>query len=76
MPSTVTSIGGNEFSGCTAMKSFVIRAIAPPSLGVNSFSGNPCSIYVPDQSVEAYKTASNWSTYASKIKPLSEYVES
>lgn len=30
-------------------------------------------IYVPDNLVESYKTATNWSTYASQIKPLSEY---
>lgn len=29
-------------------------------------------IYVPDNLVEQYKTAANWSTYASQIKPLSE----
>ena len=32
-------------------------------------------IYVPDNLVEDYKVAANWSTYASQIKPLSEYVE-
>jgi hypothetical protein len=32
-------------------------------------------IYVPDSSVDAYKAAENWSTYASRIYPLSEYVE-
>ena len=32
-------------------------------------------IYVPDDLVENYKTATNWSVYASQIKPLSEYVE-
>ena len=31
-------------------------------------------IYVPDELVESYKTATNWSEYASQIKPLSEYV--
>lgn len=32
-------------------------------------------IYVPDALIEDYKAATNWSTYASQIKPLSEYVE-
>ena len=31
-------------------------------------------IYVPDNLVDAYKAATNWSTFASQIKPLSEYV--
>ena len=34
-----------------------------------------CTIYVPDNFVEQYKTATNWSRHADKIKPLSEYVE-
>lgn len=29
-------------------------------------------IYVPDNLVDSYKAAKNWSTYASQIKPLSE----
>lgn len=32
-------------------------------------------IYVPDNLVDNYKTATNWSVYANQIKPLSEYVE-
>ena len=33
-------------------------------------------IYVPDNLIEQYKTATNWSVFANQIKPLSEYVES
>lgn len=29
-------------------------------------------VYVPDDMVETYKTATNWSTYADNIKPISE----
>lgn len=32
-------------------------------------------IYVPDELVEDYKVATNWSAYASQIKPLSELEE-
>lgn len=32
-------------------------------------------IYVPDNLVEDYKVATNWSTYASQIKPISELEE-
>lgn len=32
-------------------------------------------IYVPDDLVERYKSATNWSVYASQIKPLSELEE-
>lgn len=30
-------------------------------------------IYVPDDLVDSYKSATNWTTYASQIKPLSEF---
>jgi hypothetical protein len=42
-------------------------ATTPPSLGVKGFEAVPGYIYVPDASVQAYKDASNWATYASKI---------
>ena len=32
-------------------------------------------VYVQDDLVEKYKSATNWSTYADQIKPLSEYIE-
>ena len=32
-------------------------------------------IYVPDELVEDYKVATNWSAFADIIRPLSEYVE-
>ena len=32
-------------------------------------------IYVPDDLVSSYKSATNWTAYSSKITPLSEYVE-
>lgn len=43
----------------------------------SSFISSPADlkIYVPDDSVEAYKQASGWSEYADIIYPLSEYVE-
>lgn len=32
-------------------------------------------VYVPDNMVETYKSATNWSTYADQIKPISELEE-
>ena len=73
--SNVTSINASAFSGCKAMIAFICRSTNPPSLAnANAFSNtNNCPIYVPDSAVDAYMTAENWSTYAARIKPLSEY---
>ena len=58
----------------------VVRAVTPPSLDgpLMGTGGNYATIgkvYVPNESVDIYKAATNWSTYADRIKPLSEYVE-
>lgn len=74
-PSTVTSIGYNCFYR-VAITELVMHAVVPPSLS-NGSLGNGSSakaIYVPDESVEAYKTADGWSRYESYIKPISERV--
>ena len=47
-------------------------------LGTTDSTYNPTGekdgyIYVPDDLVDSYKSATNWTTYASQIKPLSEF---
>ena len=75
MPSTVTSIGYNCFYR-VAITELVMHAVVPPSLSSfglgNGSKAQP--IYVPDESVEAYKTSDGWSRYASVVKPISERV--
>lgn len=39
---------------------------------VSAISSGISNIYVPDNLVEVYKTATNWSTFADRIKPISE----
>lgn len=77
LPSTLTEIQNWAFYKCASLEIVICRATTPPTLAfANAFSNtNNCSIYVPDSAVDDYKAATNWSTYASKIKPLSEYVE-
>ena len=71
IPNGVTSIIASAFSGCTALTSITVEATTPPTLGTNAFDKtNNCPIYVPAESVEAYKTASRWSTYASRIQAI------
>ena len=73
---TVTLINGWTFQRSTRLTSFICRAVTPPVLN-NSLNLylSTAKIYVPDNSVEQYKVATNWSTYASRITPLSEYSE-
>lgn len=60
-------IGWSTFRDCTSMESFYIKATTPPQLDTDVFTNNPCKIYVPRASVDAYKSAPNWSQYASRI---------
>ena len=59
----------------SGQKNYVIicRAVTPPSLGSTSYTTKLTAVYVPDDSVSAYQTASVWSGIASIIKPISEY---
>lgn len=72
IPSSVTTINGYAFSGCV-MQYAEILATTPPSLpGTYTFTST-YPIYVPDASVNAYKSAGDdWSQYTSRIKPLSQ----
>lgn len=72
--SSLTYIGTLCFGGCPSLNTIVIYATTPPNLMDTSIN-NTCNIYVPDNSVNAYKTATNWNVYANNIKPLSEYSE-
>ena len=57
-----------------AMKALIINRTTPPTLsGANFLSGTAsCIIYVPDAAVNDYKTATYWSSYASRISPMSD----
>lgn len=71
--SEITNINGFAFYGCSFMNALIIDNSNTPTLGSSVFVNNNALIYVPDAAVDAYKAATNWSTYASRIKPLSEY---
>lgn len=67
----VTSIGGRAFRYCSSLTSVTIEATTPPTLGSTIFyKANNVIIYVPADSVNAYQSASGWSTYASRIQAI------
>ncbi len=72
IPKSVKSIGGTAFKDCKKLQAIYCKPTTPPSLGNgNVFTNNASGrkIYVPTASVDAYKAATNWSSYASAIEP-------
>lgn len=67
IPSNVTSIGSGAFQNCYSLKELHFLPTSPPT-GVSSitFSGVPvdCIIYVPENSLSAYTSASNYPSSA------------
>ena len=77
IPSGVTSIGNYAFYNCYGMAYYNFKASksVPTLSGTNAFSSIPsdCKIVVPDSLYSSWTTATNWSTYASKIVKASEF---
>ena len=75
IPDKVAEIGSQAFSGCTHLSSIYLKSVIPPLLILDwlgkgeHFDGNASDrkIYVPYESLEAYKTAEGWSEYADAI---------
>ena len=72
IPSSVTSIGSNVFYYCYSLYSVTLLSTTPPTLAnANAFNTDyQKKIYVPAESVEAYKADSSWSTLASIIEAI------
>ena len=69
-----TTISNYTFRQCYALKVIIIGGSTLCPLGnVNAFQNcNNAIIYVPDDLVTTYQGATNWATYASRIKGISE----
>ena len=78
VPASVTTLGTQVFYGAVNMLYYKFLSTTPPTMAnINVFENINllCKIYVPDNSVDVYKTAINWDTYADYIYPLSEFEE-
>lgn len=71
-PDSLTSIGLRAFQYCASLRLVTSLPTIPPSLGSDVFLSTHATlaIKVPSQSVNAYKTATNWKSYASKISAI------
>ncbi len=71
IPDSVTTIGDYAFDGCHSLTSVYCKAVTPPTTdGPMLFYNNASDrkIYVPAESVEAYKSATYWRHYADAIE--------
>lgn len=75
---SLTTLSFGTWGGCSSLTTAIFHSVSPPTMSIQNFGGTPIAngtgfIYVPDNSVAAYQAASQWSSYASQIKGLSEY---
>lgn len=72
LPENVRLIQSKAFGECGGLVNFTCYATEPPAIYSDTFSGmnENLKIYVPSESVNAYKTA--WSTYANNIVAIGE----
>lgn len=72
IPKSVTSIGSNVFSYCYGMVfyDFTTHTAVPTLSDTSAFAGIPadCEIRVPAALYDEWIAATNWATYADKIK--------
>ena len=74
LPTTFTSFS-NYWNGYESSRTTVTLIMASETVIANNpKAGGLTHVYVPDNSVDAYKVA--WSNISSLIKPVSQYVES
>lgn len=75
---SISTIFDEVFYRCSSLTTLILRRTSVSTLRhTNALASTPIAsgegyIYVPDSLVDSYKAATNWSTYASQIKPISE----
>jgi len=74
IPQNVDYIGDYAFNYCGNLKNVTIKSIIPPYLGENVFTytSEDLKIYVPAESLDAYKSADGWSEYADIIYSIED----
>lgn len=73
IPSHITNMKNQIFRSIPQLRIIMLPTVPPAFNSDNALWTTPMAIYVPDESVDAYKTAVGWDQYTSKIYPISEY---
>lgn len=75
VPEGVVAFGKSVFSQCGSLKELWMKPLTPPTTGIYLLSGIPadCVIYVPEESLEAYRAAENWTDFADKMVGVMEW---
>ena len=65
IPESVTSIGEGAFSHCSNFIEIHAKMVIPPAISSVFYGVDKtiCTLYVPAESVDAYKAADNWSQH-------------
>ena len=77
IPSSVTNIGEFAFSHCSSLTSVTNYATTPQTIDLNVFDDvdiSACTLYVPAESVDAYKAADVWKEFGN-ILPIGDTPE-
>ena len=67
LPECITHIGKKVAEKCKSLTRIECHAILPPKL--DGVSNNKVELYVPETSVNAYRSAKNWKNFKA-IQPL------
>lgn len=70
IPESVESIGEKAFYGVSEIR---LNSINPPSIANNSINDDIKKIYVPETSLEKYKSAPIWQNFSDRIVPIETY---
>jgi hypothetical protein len=68
IPNSVTSIGDEAFHGCNGLTEIYSLALTPPPIYYYTFTGcYSATLYVPNESVNAYKAADYWKNFTNIV---------
>lgn len=74
LPASISYLGKEVFAHCTNLEWVACRAVTPPSAESRLFYDTKLSaLFVPRDSLDEYKNATNWSLYGDYMLPLEDY---